>query len=252
MQLTRQNRFFQTGFSLVEMAVVLAIVAFLLSGLLPTISGQVAQQRMNETRKQMEEIRSAMLGFAMANGRLPCPDTDTPPDGNENIAAPTVTNNVPQTGQSTKIFLCSSQGGGLPFNQLGTLQLDNYNSAYIYRVASAFSEKDEIYSALNATGTLLNTTYFTLSSTGNLKVCSATNNAATSPCPTPRLIDNAAAVIVSKGSNWANTPSVEETENTDNDNDFVSHDPTPTFDDLVVWLSPNTLFNRMVAAGKLP
>ena len=24
------------------------------------------------------------------------------------------------------------------------------------------------------------------------------------------------------------------------------------FDDLVVWLSPNVLFNRMVAAGKLP
>jgi hypothetical protein len=33
---------------------------------------------------------------------------------------------------------------------------------------------------------------------------------------------------------------------------FVSKTPTDTFDDLVTWLSPNILFNRMVTAGKLP
>jgi hypothetical protein len=33
---------------------------------------------------------------------------------------------------------------------------------------------------------------------------------------------------------------------------FVSHNPTPTFDDLVIWISPNVLINRMVSAGKLP
>ncbi len=42
---------------------------------------------------------------------------------------------------------------------------------------------------------------------------------------------------------------------------FFSRTPAPAgtnpsqggeFDDLVVWISPNILFNRMVAAGKLP
>ncbi len=39
---------------------------------------------------------------------------------------------------------------------------------------------------------------------------------------------------------------------------FVSHTPTSPdyvageFDDLVSWISPNILFNRMVAAGRLP
>ncbi|MPN54999.1 hypothetical protein SDC9_202678 [bioreactor metagenome] len=39
---------------------------------------------------------------------------------------------------------------------------------------------------------------------------------------------------------------------------FVSHDATPAgnaggeFDDLVVWLAAPVLFNRMVAAGRLP
>ena len=44
----------------------------------------------------------------------------------------------------------------------------------------------------------------------------------------------------------------------DNDRVFVSHTPTPSnaangeFDDIVVWISPNILFSRMVAAGQLP
>lgn len=44
------------GFSLVEMAIVLLIVALLLGGLLPTLSSQVDQQRRGEARKQMDEL----------------------------------------------------------------------------------------------------------------------------------------------------------------------------------------------------
>lgn len=36
------------------------------------------------------------------------------------------------------------------------------------------------------------------------------------------------------------------------DNNFVSHDPTPDFDDVVVWLSTSVMFNRMVSAQVLP
>ncbi|MGC2164868.1 MAG: prepilin-type cleavage/methylation domain-containing protein, partial [Gallionella sp.] len=37
-----------------------------------------------------------------------------------------------------------------------------------------------------------------------------------------------------------------------NDRIFVSHPQSPNFDDLVDWISPNILYNRMVTAGKLP
>jgi hypothetical protein len=43
-----------------------------------------------------------------------------------------------------------------------------------------------------------------------------------------------------------------------NDRVFVSHAPTASssangeFDDIVIWLSPNILFGKMVAAGRLP
>jgi hypothetical protein len=50
----------------------------------------------------------------------------------------------------------------------------------------------------------------------------------------------------------ATGPDADETDNSNGNVNFVSKQMTPTFDDLVVWISPNVLFNRMVAAGKLP
>lgn len=243
------------GFSLVEMAVVLAIMALLLAGLLPTISSQIEQQHRNETRKLLEETRTALIGFAVANGRLPCPDTNG--DGTEDFSGTAVTiNNAPIAGQSTKINSPCNGGGGIPYNQLGTSQTDGFNANFFYNVSPIFAGKNiERWGNLNATAPQLSVDVngkFLLSDIGTLYVCSATTNSATTPCPTPRLADNAVAVLVSRGSNWAQAPSVEETENTDNDGDFISHDNSPTFDDIVVWISANTLFNRMVTAGKLP
>lgn len=248
-----KKRYAEVGFSLIEMAIVLFIVALLLGGLLPTVSSQIEQKHRSETQKQMDEIRSTLLGFAVSNGRLPCPDTNN--DGNEDFAAPTVTDNLPQAGQSTRKTTCSASSGSLPYNQLGVSSIDAFGGSFAYAITPAFGEKNEIFNALAAGGTLLYTTSFTLNTASTLKVCSYTDNAATTPCPnttTPRLTDNAVAVLVSRGPNWGGVPSVEETENIDNDTDFVSHNNSPTFDDLVIWLSPNALFNRMVAAGKLP
>lgn len=235
-----------SGFSLIELSIVLGILALLLGGLLPTIAGQIDQARRTENRKQMDEIRNALLGFAISKGRLPCPDTDTPPDGIENVQGAATTNNTPLSGQSTLSYSCSNSGGGLPYNQLGISALDTYGSSFTYKVTPAFASKDEVYSAINGSGTLLNTTYFTLSSNGNLRVCN------TAACSSPRLTDTAAAIVASKGPNWSTTQSADEQANTDNNNDFVSRDPSADFDDVVVWISPNTLFSRMIAAGKLP
>jgi hypothetical protein len=53
----------------------------------------------------------------------------------------------------------------------------------------------------------------------------------------------------------------DETENVNGDRIFVSRPPTPidptlpapnpSFDDLVSWLSPNILYNRLIAAGAI-
>ena len=61
-------------------------------------------------------------------------------------------------------------------------------------------------------------------------------------------------MIFSVGPNGASGGSTgtDEIENTNNDRVFVFRPIGAGYDDVLVWLSPHVLYNRMVAAGKLP
>ncbi len=212
-----------TGFSLLEMAIVLAIVGFLLAGLIPSLSAQVDQQHRNDTIKQMNEIKDALYGYAIVNGRLPCP------------AKGSIATNTANAGISD----CTLTMGVIPWATLGTSETDAWNRRFTYSASSSFI-----------------TTNFTLASNGNLTVKTAATGGT-------NIATNIPAVFISHGTNGfgAYTPagialttstSPDEADNSDPDSIFVSHDFTPTFDDLVMWISPNILFNRMVTAGKLP
>ncbi|MBV9189584.1 MAG: type II secretion system protein [Betaproteobacteria bacterium] len=61
------------GFTLVELAVGVTIIALLVSSLMYTISAQSDQRAIEETRRRLEQARELILGYAAANGRLPCP-----------------------------------------------------------------------------------------------------------------------------------------------------------------------------------
>ncbi len=65
----------QYGFTLVEIAVVMVVIALLLGGLLVPLSAQVELRRTSDTQKYLDEIRETLIGFAVSNGRLPCPAT---------------------------------------------------------------------------------------------------------------------------------------------------------------------------------
>src|SRR3977135_2949721 len=69
------------GFSLVELAVSLAIIALLLAGALIPLSAQLDVRNGADTQRSMESIRDAIIGFAQANGRLPCPANGATPSG---------------------------------------------------------------------------------------------------------------------------------------------------------------------------
>ncbi len=112
----------QAGFSLIELAIVLLIVGLLLGGLIPTISSQVEQQRINETRKQLEEIKQALTGFVIANGRLPCADTNA--DGEENSPCTTA----------------ATAEGLLPWKSLGVTEQDAWQQVWRYRADQNFSK----------------------------------------------------------------------------------------------------------------
>ncbi|MBL8405203.1 MAG: type II secretion system protein [Dechloromonas sp.] len=226
---SKKNR----GFTLVELAIVLVIAALLSGGLMMTISSQIEQGSRSSTQQQLQDIRDALLGYAASHSALdgkpylPCPDTDS--DGLEN-----------RTGHT-----CTNPAGQLPWSDLGIANQDAWGNRFRYQVEAAFARKD---------------IGFTLTSTATIRVCDQATCTSTLATALP-------AVIVSHGRNGlgattsGNTvnpaPSgADELENTNGDVNFVWHTPTPAganeFDDLVIWLSPNILYSRLIAAGRLP
>jgi prepilin-type N-terminal cleavage/methylation domain-containing protein len=211
------------GFTLVEMAIVLVIVGLLLASFLSPLRMQLELRNNSETKTALGEIRDALIGYALSHsaldGRpfLPCPDTDG--DGTENRVA----------------NLCVLPEGGLPFTDLGLIGTDSWNNRFRYRVTLAFSN--------SLTG-------FTLSTPGDITLRDAAGgNVIGSLLP---------AVIISLGENGAVLPAVgvDQQANVDGNSTYVSKEMSNSqvnpFDDLVVWLSTNTLVNRMVAAERLP
>lgn len=211
---------YKLGFTLVEMAIVLVIVGLLISAFLTPLSAQLEQSRNAEVRRDLLEIKEALLGFAVINGRLPCPDIDDngTDDGCGNMNSTATT------------------GGNVPWSTINTKQLDPWGRRYQYRVNNAF------------TGNFVLTTAG--SGLGSIRVC------ATSLCANTEA-NNVPLVVFTRGQNGGVLPpaSLDEQENLDNDRDFVSHDFTNAnggFDDVVIWISTNVLMNRMVSVGRLP
>ncbi|HEX5463789.1 MAG TPA: type II secretion system protein, partial [Burkholderiales bacterium] len=65
------------GFSLVEMAIVIVIITLLLGAVLVPLGTQVGQRNTDNTQNMLDNIKNAIIGFAVANGRLPCPASAT-------------------------------------------------------------------------------------------------------------------------------------------------------------------------------
>ena len=75
MILTATPRHATAGFTLIELAVSMFIIALLLGAVLVPLATQVEQRQVSETQKTLDDAKEALVGFALANGYLPCPDT---------------------------------------------------------------------------------------------------------------------------------------------------------------------------------
>ena len=83
------------GFTLIEMAVVIFVMALILGSILVPLSTQVEQRQLADARRQLDEIKEALMGYASAQTapHLPCPDktaaagAGTPNDGIEDVDA---------------------------------------------------------------------------------------------------------------------------------------------------------------------
>ncbi len=226
----------QPGFTLIELAIVLVIVALLTSGLLMGISAQRITAENADAQRQLENIREALLGFAMANGRLPCPA-----DPALTIADATLgTEDRPNASSP-----CNRIYGVVPWVTLSLPEADPWGRRFTYFANASFT-------APLAAGALAS---FTLSTAGNANIKDTAASGS-------NIASNLPAVVVSHGSNglgaWQTNgvqlggAAGDELENANSTLTFVAHTPSNGFDDLVVWIVPGILNARMVAAGRLP
>lgn len=219
------------GFSLIELAVVLGIVALLSSGLIQGLASQRNYAGQRDAQLQLNGAVETLLAFAMLNGRLPCP-AKAPLPGND-----------PAAGRED----CSLTGGHgvLPWVTLGLAESDPWGRRLSYYAQPQFTAAvaPEAHAA------------FSLETPGNARIRETLNAGHDIAADLP-------AVIVSHGprGGGAYLPqglrvdegSSEENENADADLIFIAHPPSPDFDDQVAWIIPSLLKSRLVAVGKLP
>jgi prepilin-type N-terminal cleavage/methylation domain-containing protein len=247
------------GFSLIEMAMVLAIVGLLLAGFLPTLNSQIEQQKTTETRKKLEEIQQALIGFAVTNGRLPCPATSSSNGQESPIGGGNCTNFNDGFVPAATLGIDSVNEQKLP--------LDAWSNPIRYAVSSWSKSSPSVNHVYTSNNGMASVGISALRP--NLFICSTATSITTDACAsgkylTPDTNGGVPVVIYSTGKNTAAGGSgLDEAANpnpnsSDDNRTFVSHTPTPSsvtngeFDDIVIWVSNNILINRMVAAGKLP
>ena len=252
----------QGGFSLIELAIGLVIVATMLSALLVPLATQLDQRRTAETQALLEEAREALLGFAIGQDRFPCPASNTS-SGQEAFA----TTSPPGSASDGQ---CATYRGWLPAATLGLSPVDRAGyqtdgfGGDTNRIRYAIADADHPTSTGNklftsthgmVTATLANVATDT---TGRLSICAQASTANTT-CSAGAVLanGNAIAVILSVGKN-PDGRSDDENENLDaaaGNRIFVSRTHSDLaggqFDDLVLWISPNVVISRLAAAGKI-
>ena len=245
----------ETAFTLIEVMVVLLVMGLLAAGLSMPLAAQVQMRKLEETNRRLDEAREALLGFAAAHGRLPCPATEVS-HGDERFA----TGGNAVNGQCERFH-----DGFLPAAALGLSPLDDEGflrdawgtranriryavfAGTVGEVAVPFTRANGLQSAgLSALGAA---PHF-------LFICATGGPIAGGSCgpAANQLTRRAAFVVLSPGPDALAVAAAESdsARNADGDGVFVAHEAGPGFDDVVTWASVPILASRLMAAGRLP
>ena len=251
----------QRGFSLVELSIVILVMGLLLGGLMMPLSVQRENKRLHDGRDQLESVRSAIEGFALVNGYLPCP------------AIPASDGYASPSGGG-----CSAQHGFVPGTTLDlngqrntdNLLLDPWGAPIRYSVSASDSNTDGAWDFVTP-GQMKLVTMPLLQP--ELTVCSTAAGSTAIACGSPNvtLTESAPLIVYSIGKNWSTFSSADEVENVGanlgggasgtnyqvaSDAVFIvrgkSELPGSEFDDLVTWSPANRLYGRLVDTGHLP
>lgn len=222
------------GFTLIELAIVLVIITFLIGGLAMPLSAQIQARRIAETKKILEEAREAIIGYAMSNrtneckclykvdntGEKPLPTLDTAstcqplsrcqnpdpdPDSDSVVFQPD-----PNTLETLKLTITLEAGHHLPCPDT---EIDNIvdgtedrvdattclaNTGFLPWVTLGVASQDAWGNRLRYAVTTKfanNTSGIPSTDNGDLQVCS------TSGCATGDVAQHVPVVVLSQGSN---------------------------------------------------
>ncbi len=267
----------QTGFTLVEIAIVLLIVTILLGYTMAMVPVQQELKQYTQANEEMDRINEAIYAFAQANGYLPCPANNNVASSGFECRDGDATEDGECEGNDPTAEACDLWYGFLPGKTLGLegrysnagLLLDPWSRPYRYQVTDndndANGDADFIVQ-----GEMGNVGIGNL--TPDLAVCNADptpasegDDEATDCAANQLIIGEAPVVVLSTGKdandNNNNTNSWVQRENLDNnaadpDLVFVKSTKVDTagsqYDDVVKWISPYILYSRMIEAGQLP
>ena len=265
----------QSGFTLIEIAVVLVIIGVLVGSFIGSINSRIETTRRDSTINQLKDIKLSLFGHAAATGRLPCPTT------------------VIGGGREQPVGggACATLYGFVPGRTLGlngsynrdNLLIDSWGNPFRYSITnvSAFttapgsgSIQEVAAASPNGLATL----------SPNIVICDGdstdANSCAGAPAPTT-IVDTAVFTILSLGKDGANfitnvTPNSDQGENASeaavtanavgenlaytvgNNRVFVSKSYSSAdsaagqYDDLIIWASQYALYSYMMEAGQLP
>lgn len=268
------------GFSLIELAIVLFVVSLLLGGILGPLSVQIESENRSSTSDILDDIEDSLMGFAVINGRLPCPDC---PDGNvgtcTSVAAANRNDGIGDWSGTVGSRVCRTSVGNVPWVDLSTTEFDAWSRHFTYRVTLEFSRESQDGTPASC-GTPAIGVSFEMCSDGDIDIYDSYIIGTTGYPSTASLVtENVPAIVISHGKDgYDPTQTDQQVENFDRDpvnpvtgidilttyvtasytdsafvyTDYSLASGDINFDDLVRWISPTILINKMIESGKLP
>lgn len=245
-----------SGFTLIEIAVVLTVTALLIGAIAVPLSARIESRRVDDTVRLLELAQEKLLIYASRFGFFPCP-------------ADEFSNGQEAKGADHTSGACPVWYGFLPAAALGWTPVDAYGYALDawgtggsrIRYAVANDPVDGITNPFTRVNGLANAGVAAVSSASLFRVCgSGTGVNPGVDCGTaPTLAANAAVVVWSVGPNaTTGGTSVDEAQNPNPqggsaDRIFVSRTRSsgsgPEYDDLVRWIPGPIVSGRLQVAG---